>query len=102
MSGRINHHRRFIGIVGNDIAVHVEQVAVFKGDGIPAVALDGLHKIQIDGTSRRPDPFAGITLLLGIARSHVPRHQVAEARVFFFQIIIAFIFRDVVGRALIS
>ena len=42
VEGRIDHHGRFIGILGHDLFIHLEEIAVFGFDLGLAQALDGI------------------------------------------------------------
>ena len=54
-----------------------------------AEALDGIAEIEVDRQSASPDAASFVADLLGVARGHVARHQVAEARVLALQEVIA-------------
>ena len=71
-------------------------------DNLFAVPFNGICKVKVYRKTGFPHAFAHIILGLGIARSHIPGNQVAEARIFFFKVIIPLRFRDLVGRPLIS
>ena len=97
MDRRIDHHRHLVGILCRNLIVHLEEVAVFLGDDVPAVPLDGIPEIEVYGQPGLSDAPALVALLLGITRGHVPGDQVAEARIFLFEVIEPFGFGDIPG-----
>ena len=98
VDGGIDAHRLLVRIFAGDALVHVEQVAVALLDDGAAEALDGVAEVQVDGQAAFAHAAAFVADLLGIARGHVARHQVAEARVLALQEVIAFGFGDLAGR----
>ena len=98
MDRGINAHRRVVGIFAGDLFVHVEEIAVAFANGVFAQALDRVREIEIDAAPARADAAAFIAHFLGAAGRNVARSEVAEARIFAFQIIIALGFRDFVRR----
>ena len=98
MHRRINPHRRLVGIFAGDLFVDVEKIAVALANRVFAEALDRVGKIEINAASARADAAAFIANFLGRARGDVARRQIAEARIFAFQIIIAVGFGNLVRR----
>ncbi len=97
MRCRVYHHRFFIRRIIGDQLIHIKKVAVFFGDGFSAISMYGIGKIQIHRTACQADPFAGVALGLGGSRCHITGHQIAEAGIFSFQIIIAIFFGNILG-----
>ena len=95
--GRVDSHRHLVGILAGDPLIDLEEVAVLLPDRVDPLPLDGVEQVEINAVSARPHAAALVADLLGGARGHVARHEVAEARVAALQEIIALVFRDVVG-----
>src|SRR5262245_62189900 len=94
MHGRVDAHRLFVGVLGRDALVHLEQVAVALLDHAFAEALDRVGKIEVDAAPARPHAAPLVADLFGGARRDVARRQIAVARVFAFEVIIALVFED--------
>ena len=95
--GRVDSHRNLVGILAGDPLVDLEEVAILLPDLLQPEPLDGVAEVEIDAVSARPHAAALVADLLGRARGHVARHEVAEARVAALQVVIALVFGDVVG-----
>ena len=67
-----------------------------------AQALDGVAEIEIDAEAGLAHAAALVAHLLGVARGHVARHQVAEAGVAALQVVIALGLGNLVGRARVA
>ena len=93
--GGENLHRLLVGADVGDLLVHVEQVAVTLLDDVLAQTLDGGLEVEEHGQTRLVHTVAGVAALLGGARSHVARHEVAEGRVAALQIVVAVLLGDV-------
>ena len=63
---------------------------------------DGVGKVEVDTESGLAHAAAFIADGLGIARGYVARHQVAEAGIAAFQVVVALGFGNLVGRALVA
>ena len=100
--GRVDSHRRLVGILAGDPLVDLEEVAVLLPDLIQPQPLDGVAEVEIDAVSARPHAAPLVADLLGRARGHVARHQIAEARVAALQVVIALVFGDVVRPPAVS
>ena len=98
MGSRIDAHRNLVRIFVGDFFIHLEQVAVFGGNACDTHTLDGIGKVQINGTFRRTDTHALVADHLRIAGSHITRDQVSKRRIAFFQIVIALAFRNFICR----
>ncbi len=94
MNGGIDHHGRCIGILTGDFFIHLEEIAVFGRNPILSFPLDGVPEIQIYRQAGFPYPFAQVALFLGVSGRHVPGNQIAETRVFAFQVIVPLGFGD--------
>src|SRR5262245_52138882 len=102
MHGRVNAHRLFVGVLGRDALVHLEQVAVALLDHAFAEALDRVGKIEVDAAPAGADAATLVADLFGRARRDVARRQIAVARVFAFEVIIALVFEDLVRAAAVA
>ena len=98
MDRGINPHRRLVGIFAGDLFVHVEEVAVALADRVFAEARDRVREIEINAAPAGADAAAFVADFLGAAGGDVARGEVAVARVFALQIIIAVAFRDFARR----
>ena len=94
----INAHRHLVGVFAGDVVIHVEQVAVALADGAFAQPADGVGEVEIDAASALADAAALVAHFLGRPRGDVARGEVAEAGILAFQIIIALVLGDLVGR----
>src|SRR5262252_2648801 len=102
MYGRVDAHRLFVGVLGRDALVHLEEVAVALLDHAFAEALDRVGEIEVDAAPARPHAAALVTDLFGRARRDVARRQIAVARVSAFEIIIALVFGDLARAAAVA
>src|SRR5213593_1420448 len=102
MGGRIDSHRHLVGIFTGNLSVHVEQIAVTLTDPLPAKAFDGVAKIQVNAEASWTDSATLVAYDFDISRSHVARNEISEAWIFPFQEIIAFLFRNLIGRTSIA
>ena len=97
MHGGENLHRLLVGADVGDLLVHVEEVAVTLLDNVLAQTLDGGLEVEVYGQTGLVHAVACVATLLGGARSHVARHEVAEGRVAAFQIVVAVLLGDLRG-----
>ena len=102
VDGGVDAHGHLVGILVGDALVHVEQVAVALANGLLAQALDGVGEVEIDAQAGFAHAAAFVAHRLGVARGHVARNQVAEAGIAALEVVIALVFRDLVGRALVA
>ena len=102
VNGGIDAHGHFVGILAGDALVHVEQVAVALYDDVLAQALDSLAEVEVDAQAGLAHAAAFVANGLGIARGHVARHQVAEAGIAAFQVIVALGLGNLVGLTLVA
>ena len=100
MDGRIDAHRHLVRIFVRDPLIHFEQIAVALSNDVLAQTPDRIGEIEIDAQSGLAHAAAFIAYGFGIARRHIARHQIAEARITALQIIIAFVFRNLIRRRL--
>ena len=98
VDGGVDAHRLLVRVFAGDALVHVEQVAVALLDDVLAEALDGIAEIEVDGEAGFADAAAFVADLLGVAGSHVARHQVAEAGIVALQVVIALGLGNLAGR----
>ncbi len=87
-----------VGIVAGDLFVDVEEVPVTLANRPFTEACDRVLEIEIDAASARADAATFIAHFLRAARGNVARSEVAVARIFALEIIIAIGFRNVVRR----
>ena len=114
--GGVDAHRRLVRVVGRDLLVHLEQVAILgadhrlaqladllhRGGGNAldvgfgaAIALNGTGVVEVHSLSGFVHPESSITALLGGPARHIARHQVAEGRVPALEVVIAPFLGDV-------
>ena len=94
MHSRVDAHRTLVGIFTGDVLIHLEEVAVAFLDGFLTETLDGIREIQINTEPAWADSPALVAGLFGRARRNVAGREVAVARVFALEEIIAIIFGD--------
>ena len=100
--GRVDAHRRLVRVLAGDALVHLEQVAVALLDGLAAEALERVGEVEVDRAAGRPDAAPLVADHLGVARRHVARHQVAEARVAPLEEVVALGLRDVLRCPMVA
>ena len=98
VDGRVNAHRHLVGVVARDALVHVEEVAVLRGDGGLAHTGDGLGEVEVDAAgdavNLRADATALVAHVLGLTRCDIAGHEVTEGRVDALQVVVAILFGD--------
>src|SRR2546430_1637356 len=92
---RIDPHGHAISVVARDALVDLEEVAVLLPDVVEAEPRDGVGEVEIHAVAAGPDAATLVADLLGGARGDVARHEVAEARVASFEVVVALALRDV-------
>src|SRR5215813_10904950 len=102
MNRRVDAHRLFVGVFARDAFVHLEQVAVTLLDLVFAGAIDRVGKIEVDAAPAGPHAAPFVADLFGRAGRDVARRQVAVARVFSFEVIIAFVFGGLAWAAVVA
>ena len=85
-----------------DLVVHLEEIPVLLFDFGAAIALDYVAEIQVDALAAGTDAAAGVALFFGGARGDVARREIAERGVFAFEIVIAFVVGNGVGRTRVA
>src|SRR4030095_4708228 len=98
MDRRVNAHRSMVGIVSGDFFVDIEEVAITLTNRGFTEACDRILEIEIDAASARAYAATFIAHFLRAAGGNVAWSEVAVARIFSLEIIIAIGFRDVVRR----
>jgi hypothetical protein len=98
---RENHHGDVVRILVDDPLVHLKQVSISRLDHVAAQTLNRVTKIQIDrhACGAHAPPF--IADLLGASRRDVARREVTKGRVLPFEVVIAIILGNLIGRALV-
>ena len=102
MGGGVDAHGHAVRVLGRDPLVHVEEVAVLLADHGGAQPLDGVGEVQVHAVARLAHAAALVADLLGVARGHVARDEVAEARVLALQVVVALVLRYLARRALVA
>ena len=98
VDGRVDPHRHLVRIFVGDLLVHVEEVAVLLWITSSPSALDGVGEVQVHRQAALADATPVVADLLGVARRDVARHEVAEARVLAFEVVVALVLGDLFGR----
>ena len=101
VGARGDAHGHLVGVLPGGVEVHLEQVAVARGDGLLAQPLQRVAEVEVDRVAQRPDAAAGLDLLAGVARGDVARGEVAEGRVLALQVVVALVLGDLVRGPLI-
>jgi hypothetical protein len=91
-----------VRILGRDLVVHVEQVAVAVAHRRLAQPLDGVGEIEVDGVAGPADAEPVVAHALGGAGRDVAGHEVAERGVDALEVVVAFRLRDVGRGALVA
>ena len=99
--GGVDTHRDLVGVVARDPLVHLEEVPVASFDRRATVPPDGVSEVEVHGLPGGSDAAAVVADGLRVARRHVPRDEVAEARVLALQVVVALRLGDVLRRALV-
>src|SRR5664279_5954638 len=118
MHGGINAHWNFIWILSGNLFIHVEEITVFflyhflsmmayffrTGIFKPvfitfhfAVSENSFCIIKIYRLFRRAYTKPGITTLFRSTARYVPRNKIPKSRIFSFQVIVSFVFRNITG-----
>ena len=98
MDGGINAHRHFICVLARDFLVNLEQVTVALADRLLAKPLNCVRQIEINAASAGPNTASFVANFLGRTRRDVARGEIAVARIFSLEIIIALRFWNFVRR----
>ncbi len=102
VGGGIDAHGDFVGVLASDALVHFEEVAVALGNFMFAEALDGVGEIEIDAQAGFTDAAPGITFGFRGAGGDIARDEVTETGIPALEIVVAFVFRNRTGRALVA
>src|SRR5262245_52907864 len=102
MHGGVDAHRLFVGVLGRDALVHIEEVAVALFDHALAEAPDRVGEIEVNAAPAGAGATPLVADLFGRARRDVARRQVAVARIFAFEVIIALVFGDLARPATVA
>ena len=102
MHGGIDAHRHLVGVLVGDLFVDLEEVAVTLPHLVLAQPLDGIREVQIYAQPAGADASPVVACLLRRARGDVARREVAEARVFPFEIVVALRLGDRIRRARVA
>ena len=94
VTGGIDAHGNFVGILAGDALVHFEEVAVALGNFVFSETLDRIGEIEVDAKAGFADTAASIALGLGGAGSDVARDEIAETGVAALEIVVALGFGD--------
>src|SRR6185369_11879039 len=91
MDRRKDPHWNFIWIFAGDAVVHVEQVAVPFANALLSKTLDRIRKVEIYAKTRFANAAPFIADLFCVTRGDVSRDEVAKARIFPFEVIVALV-----------
>ena len=81
VDGRIDHHRRFVGVVIGNLFVHLEKIAVLLFHYVFAQTADGIVEVEENGEPRIVYPKAGVTAFFGCTACYVARYEVTKGGV---------------------
>ena len=98
---RRDPHRLGIRVLAGRVEVHGEQVPVAFLDGRFAQPGQGIAEVQVHAVLERAHTMARLDLFARRSGRDVSRGQVAVRRVLTFQVVIALVLRNLMGRALI-
>ena len=98
----VDSHRSFVGIFPSNLVVHVEQIAVPLANLVLAEALDGVSEIEVNAETAWADTSSVVARFFRRTRRDVARGEIPEARILAFEIVIPFVFRDLVGRTVVA
>ena len=96
VDGREDTHRDLVRVFVGNLFVHLEEVAVLGRDTGNAHALDSVGEVEVHGLLGVTHAETCVADLLGVTGCHVTGHEVTEARVLFFEVVITFRFRNLV------
>ena len=102
VDGGVDPHGNLVGVLVGDLVVHMEEVSIFLFDDVESVAFDGLCEVEVDGGPGFPNPLSGVAAFLGISGGDVAGNHVAEGRVLAFEVVVPFLFGDLIGGPRIS
>ena len=97
MHRREDAHRLLVAVLARDALIHVKEVAVAFLDLVRAEPLDGIREIEIDTEPTRANAPAFVAHFLRGAARNIARREIAEARVFAFEDVIAIRLGDLCG-----
>ena len=97
VDGGEDSHWALVGVLISDLLVHVEEIAVTLLDGVPADALDGVGEVEVDAETGGADAASVVARFLRGAGGNIARGEVAKARVFSFEEVVAVLFGDLAG-----
>ena len=98
----INAHRLLVGIFSRDLLVNIEEISVALADGVLAQTRVCFLEIEVNAATALADAAAFVAHFLRAAGGNVARREIAEARVFPLEIIIALRFRNLRRFALVA
>ena len=92
--GGIDAHRHLVGVLGGDLVVDVEEIAVALAHAVFAEPLDGVGEVEVHAEAALTDSPALVAHTLGGAGRDVTRAEIAEARIDALEIVVAILLRD--------
>src|SRR5574344_129240 len=101
MDSRVDAHRDLVRIFIRDLLVHLEEVAVLGAHAGDAEAPDGVSEVEVNGTAAM-DAHSLVADHLGIAARDIARNEVAEGRIAFLEVVVAFRFRDLIRGTVVA
>ena len=102
VDGGVDAHRDLVGIFVGDALIHVEEVAVALADGLGAEAADGVGEVEVDAEAGFADAAAFVADGFGVAGGDVAGDEVAEGGIFALEVVVALVFGDLIGLALVT
>src|SRR5207245_3291145 len=82
--------------------VHFEEVSVAVADDLDAKPAHGIGEVEVNAQAGFANTAALVADRLGVARCHVARNQVAEARILTLQVVIALVLGDLIRTTLVT
>jgi hypothetical protein len=98
VEGRVDTHRNLIRVLARDPLIHVEEIAIPLTDNVAAEAIDGVAEVEVDAEPGLSDTESRVTGLFRSPGRDVARGKVTEARILSLEIVVAFIFGNLVRR----
>src|SRR5258708_18698956 len=102
MRRRVDAHRHVVGVLGGDVVIHLEEVAVTLLKRWPSEAPDGLGEIEVDAAPALPDPTSLVAYFLCGTRRDVARGKVAVTGVLALQVVVALRLGDLLRRTTVT
>ena len=102
VDGREDTHRDLVRVFVGNLFVHLEEVAVLGRHACNAHALNSVGEVEVHGLLGVTHAETCVADLLGVTGCHVTGHEVTEARVLFFEVVVTVFFRNLVRAASVA